>query len=220
MASVVADAGTGCATAWGSAGPRSTGPRGGTGPVRGSAGSRSTGPRGGTGPVPGVRVAMAMSGQPPKNSPVTPPTIDWRRPPVFPSSTTRMPTLRAAAVSSPGSGIGDGSGSRDGVELRSSGTMGSVGPGPITNAGVGTGVGAGVGAAVFAAAGARVGFGVGLGVGRGVTRAGVRVGFGVGLGVGLAVGLGVGLGAVPHLSANRTVHIFLPVGPLYAPTPM
>src|SRR3954454_22739521 len=117
-----------------------------------------------------------------------------------------MPTVRTAAVSSPGSG--DGSGSRDGVV--SSGTIGSVAPGPMTTAGVGTGVGAGVGAAVFAADGARAGFGVGLGVGRGVALAGVRVAFGVGFGVGLAVGFG----AVPHLSANRTVHIFLPVGPL------
>ena len=50
------------------------------------------------------------SGQPPKNSPVTPPTIDWSRPSVPPSSTTRMPTVPSPSVSSPGSGLGDWSG--------------------------------------------------------------------------------------------------------------
>ena len=76
--------------------------------------------------------------------------------------------------------------------------------------GVGVGLGVGFG----------VGFGVGLGVAR-TTGFGLAVGFGAGLAVGLGVGLAVGLGAdPPHLSANRTVHIFLPSGPWYAPTPM
>ncbi len=58
-----------------------------------------------------------------------------------------------------------------------------------------------------------VGFGVGLGVARGLAVA-------CAWGFGLAVGFGVALTVEPHLSANRTVHIFLPSGPLYAPMPM
>ena len=62
-----------------------------------------------------------------------------------------------------------------------------------------------------------MGFGVGLGVGVGV---GLGFGFGVAAGFGLTVGLGVAFTVEPHLSANRTVHIFLPSAPLYEPTPI
>src|SRR5689334_17690291 len=66
---------------------------------------------------------------------------------------------------------------------------------------------------------ARPGLSVGAAVGVGV-GVGVGVEAGRGFGVGFGVGLGVGLGAVvPHRSAKITVHIFLPVGPLYAPIP-
>jgi hypothetical protein len=66
-----------------------------------------------------------------------------------------------------------------------------------------------------------VGSGVGFFVGFGVARRATWVGFGLaaGFGFGLAVGLGFGF-TDPHLSAKITVHIFLPLAPLYAPMPM
>ena len=76
----------------------------------------------------------------------------------------------------------------------------------------------------------------GSGVGVGGWRPGSGVGFGVGWGrFGVACGFGFGgrrlgrrlrgrlwrrVAVAPHLSANRTVHIFLPSAPLYAPTPI
>src|SRR6478672_6049105 len=78
--------------------------------------------------------------------------------------------------------------------------IGSVGIGGIVRTGVGTGVG--------------------LGVGRGVALAFAGA-FGFGLGVAFEPPPDEPLDFVePHLSAKITVHIFLPVGPLYAPTPM
>src|SRR6187397_2725064 len=72
--------------------------------------------------------------------------------------------------------------------------------------------------------------------GGGIVFTGVGLGVGFGVGRGVAGAFGLGFGAAfepplllppepldfdePHLSAKITVHIFLPVGPLYAPTPM
>ncbi len=94
------------------------------------------------------------------------------------------------------------------------GSIGSVWPASGGSDAIGGDrLGAGDGLAA-ATTGSGVGFGRGFGVGFGV---GLGVARGVARGLGFGVGFGVGRGAVdvePHLSANRTVHIFLPSGPL------
>src|SRR5262245_44303023 len=158
-------------------------------------------------------------GQLPRKSPVTPETTASRRPGLVGGSTTRrLPSLepgsaaRTRAMPSWGGGPADG-GALLGVESAGS-SDGIDGIGSVdSNEGEGLGDGDGDGAA-FA-----VGFGVGFGlaVGRGVGFGGAR-GLAVGFGVGFEVGFGVAV--EPQRSAKRTVHIFLPSGPLYAPTPI
>ena len=190
-----------------------------------------------SGRVPARRGAVDASGSP-GNRPVTPPT--GRLEP------GRAPGRRRSRA---GGGVGlrwawawaSASALRCRRRRAGAGVGNAVAAGVAAGVAVGRGVGRGVGfgvrsrgrswrrlrggsrrrlrrrgSGVPVAVGVSVGAGVGVGGGRRRRR---RLGLGLGCRLRGRLGVGFGVAVLPHLSANRTVHIFLPSrSPLYAPT--